>query len=99
MKLKEEFEIVVNKYMGEFCVKQDMNLFHWIGCDVGETVNIGDYYFNFDDIRRDIDQNVPVGVILDWYNESLEAHYENETQINYRSYLMGARFPKKIDKK
>ena len=48
---------------------------------------IGDYYFDFQDIKLDIDEDVPEPIILEWYDFSLE----NEVKVNYKSWLKGYR--------
>lgn len=78
-----------------FCEKQGFDFdYHNIGDDWG-TINIGDYYFYLGDIRKDIDNDAPKGLIIEWYWQSLE-HYEkvgtNQGGVNYDHYITGARF-------
>ena len=89
-KLKENYEKAVNAYIDEFCKKQGCYLEYWVSDDIGGIACFGDYaFFNFDEIRHDIDTKQPVGLIFDWIYDSVDN--ENKT-INYKSYCMGLRF-------
>ena len=94
--LKERFEAICAEYIKLFCKKQEMDFDGgWAGGTVGGIVNISDYYFNFDDIRLDIDTNQPKGAILNHYDDNLEAHYNEPPEyINYQSYIKGLRVSK-----
>ena len=60
----------------------------WVGGDVGGTILIGDYFLNFDVIVLDMNTKQPKGLILEWYNETME---DPTKWINYKSYTMGLR--------
>ena len=87
--LKENYEMAVGEYMAVFCKKQEMYFDYWVGDEVGEVAAMGDCFFNFSDIKRDIDLNMPVGAIVEWHWQQVDNHYENKPSINYRSYCMG----------
>ena len=72
--LKKQFELVVRQYVQIFCVKHDfvMNDCSWVGNRVGEMLEVGDYYFGFDDMRMDIDKDLPTAMIFEWYEATLE---------------------------
>ena len=88
--LKILFERIVEKYIDAFCKKQeiDKNSLYWFGGEIGEVVEISDCYFNFLDIKKDIDTNQPKDEIFNWYNEN---DYLNGKIINYQSYIKGLR--------
>jgi len=88
-KLKESYEKIVNKYLQLFCEKHEFNIQdgYWVGKEIGDIIMIGDYYFNFDDIRLDIDENVEEKIIFDWYEFSVE----KESDVSYRSWVKGYR--------
>jgi len=88
-RLKESYEKIVNKYLQLFCEKHDFNIEdgYWVGKEIGDIIMIGDYYFNFNDIRLDIDLNIEEKIIFDWYNFSVE----KESNINYISWIKGYR--------
>lgn len=87
MELKKQYEAVVNKYMELFCKKQEVDFEYWVGDDVGGVVEIADAFFDFNDIRYDIDTNQPENLIFEWYWELIES----KIKINYSSYSKGLR--------
>ncbi len=88
--LKKEFESIVEKYIDAFCIKQEIDKkdIYWIGGEIGEVVEISDCYFNFIDIKRDIDTDQPKDEIFNWY---LNNDYLEDKIINYHSYIKGLR--------
>lgn len=90
-KLLENYEKAVNEIIDYFCEKQDLDFEYWAGDCVGEVACFGDIFLNFDDIIHDLKNDAPKGLIIDWYFEQLDNERIN---INYRSYIMGARFKK-----
>lgn len=87
--LKNEYEKIVQKYIDIFCKKQDSYFEFWVRDDVGGIACFGDVlYFNFMDIKHDIDTKQPSGRIIDWLHESLDS----KKWINYKSYCMGLRY-------
>ena len=86
MKLKTKYEKIVEQYLNAFVEKQELDVenCYWVADRVGELLSVNEqYYFNFNDIRFDVDNNVKAGVILDWQNESIE----NNFKVNYENYL------------
>lgn len=76
--LKEEFEHIANKYANklvEMYFTEDDNIradFYWVGDEAGGILSVCDYYFfNFDDIRYIVDNNVPFDTWLEWYDYTL----------------------------
>lgn len=92
--LIDKYESVVNEYLKEFEKKQDLEGYfeYWTADEVGSVACYGDYFFNFDDIRIDIDYNIPAGYLLDYSDYCVI----NEPLLNYRSFL---RFHKNISLK
>jgi len=86
--IKEQYENIVKKYIKLFELKHEICFEDWIGDNIGEIASFGDImYFNFDDIRRDIDLKQPKGQMIEW----LYFAVDNESNLNYRSYIMGLR--------
>jgi len=87
--LKKSYEKITNEYLDLFIKKHDFNIEdgYWVGKQVGGVIMIGDYYFNFDDIRLDIDLNVEEKTIFDWYEFSAE----KESNVNYSLWIKGYR--------
>ncbi len=83
--LKTELEKNINLYIEKFCKKHDLYFEYWIADRVGGICQISEYYFNFEDIRIDLELKQPKDFIIDWY----DANLENEEYINYTSYIKG----------
>ena len=89
--LQARYKAVCRAYIKEFCDKQDLYFEYAVLDDLGGMLCFSNEYFiNFDNIRLDIDEDAPKGLILDWHEKSLK-HYEKKN-INYYSYLKGARY-------
>lgn len=105
-KLKNDFECAVHAYMMAFCTKHDYHYdpSDWVGGEkgIGTIVLVGDMYFNFDDIRYDIDTDQPKDQIVKWYDYSYELSLlgENTHNVNYEHWCMGFRpySPEQIEK-
>ena len=91
--LKKQYEDTVNRYLKAFCVKHNLNydeaMNGWVANEVGGTVYISDYYIDFDDILRDINENIAERVFFDYYDYCMEAAHCGFTAPNYKSWLKG----------
>ena len=84
---------VCNEYLEAFCWKHGYTYdkYVWVGDDPGTVANIGDLFVGMDDIRYDIDNNIPESCFEKWYWKNLEVyeltgcHY-----MNFSSFCMGA---------
>jgi len=86
--LRKTYENSVKEYLSQFIIKHDFpELEFWVGDEIGGIAQIGDYYFNFQDIKLDIDDNIPEPTILDWYEYSVE----NEIKVSFKKWLDGRR--------
>jgi hypothetical protein len=65
--LKANYEKAVQGYVKEFCKRTDLRFEDWVD-GTGGNVLLGDYYFNFDDIKYHIDNNLNNDLIFDWYD-------------------------------
>lgn len=92
--LKKQYEYCTEQYILKFCRKQGLTFDGWVGGTVGGVGLFGDYTFNFSDILLDINTKQPKGLIIDWQNEGVQAHFENNElqNMNYFSYTKGLRF-------
>ena len=89
MKLKTKYEKIVNEYLRIFVEKQDLDIenCYWVADRVGEMLSVNEqYYFSFDDIRFDVDNNIKAGAIIEWQDETINNHFNNKSQINYETY-------------
>lgn len=85
--LQYRYNAIISEYLARFSEKQGLSLDEdsmqsdFFGfCE-------GTYIFSINDIRLDIDKDVPADAIISWY-----LYFTGTgTYINYRSWLMGAR--------
>ena len=93
--LKSEFVDIVGDYCSAFCQKHGWEAYNpdmWVGEDVGGVLEVCDRYINMDDIRYDIDNDIEVGVLEEWYDYSTEiAFFEGGRNVNYPSWCKGYR--------
>ena len=91
MKLKTKYEKIVEQYLIAFVDKQELDIenCYWVADRVGEVLSVNEqYYFSFDDIRFDIDNNIKPGTILEWQEESLDNYFKKKKyKINYENYI------------
>lgn len=89
MTLKQQYASIVGKYIKNFCKKQEIEFDHWPGDEIGTIACCGDYFFNFDDIRYGLDENIPVGKIKEWHSDYADMCFENKEIPfpNYKNWL------------
>lgn len=88
--LKEEFEELAEKYARLFDKKHELNFDGWVGDDAGTIGCFGDYSIGFDDIRLDIDENIPANIYIEYYDYIVRIP-DGGLKVNYRSYINGYR--------
>ena len=84
---------VCKEYLDTFCNKHEYTYdkYVWIGDDPGTVANIGDLFVGMDDIRYDVDNNIPESYFEKWYWKSLSVYeLTGEKYMNYSSFCMGA---------
>lgn len=98
--LKFSFSNLCLAYLKAFCDKHEYDieweLEHggvWVGDEPGGVANIGDLWVNFDDIRYDIDNDVPPRVFEQWYWKALDRATLGVKHLNYKSFCLGAPDP------
>ena len=91
MELKNIYEKIVEQYLIAFVEKQELDIENceWVADRVGELLAVNEqYYFHFDDIRFDVDNNVKERLIFRWQDESLDNYFKKKNyKINYENYL------------
>lgn len=95
IKLKIKYEAICELYVEFFMRKHgffdekngEYYDYSWVGYEIGGILCLADYFINFDDMRRDIDEEVPKDKYFEYYDHCIET----ERKINYKSYLMGVR--------
>lgn len=96
--LLADFRYVVRRYVRAFEEKQGMKLEFWVGDDVGGVAAFGDVmFFSLEDIRLDIDADMPTGEILTWLYANLEAG--SDKHINYYAWSKGLRHEHLVTRK
>jgi hypothetical protein len=90
--IKSEWQILCNMYLKKFCDKHEYVYEPdcWVAGDPGTIVNICDMFVSMENIRYDIDNDIPEEYFERWYWKSLEV-YElvGEKYMNYKSYCEG----------
>lgn len=96
--IRGRYENAVHEYCHAFCRKHGYHYDPdgWVGEGVGGIVLVGDYYINFDDIRYDIDNDVPEDIFIKYYDYTLEIASLDEgtgkmTNVNYKHFIYGLR--------
>lgn len=88
------WEDVCNEYLEAFCEKHEYEYepkYAWVADDPGTVANIGDLFVGMDDIRFDIDNNVPESYFEKWYWKNLEVYELTGVHyMNYPSYCKGS---------
>ena len=82
-----------NEYLEVFCTKHEYNYEPdmWIANDPGTIAMIGDMFVSMDNIRYDVDNDVPEEYFDKWYWKNLDLHELGvEHWMNYESYCKGA---------
>lgn len=93
MTLKEKYEELVNQYLKKFNEKQGYEFDDWVGNDIGGIACfIEQYFFHFDDIRYDIDNNIESGIIFKWQDYCVE---HGNPHMNYKTYSKWGDFENK----
>lgn len=91
--IKLDYIDACNRYVAEFCRKHDFKNpdWYWVGGQIGTVLALNDYFIDFQDIRYDIDEQIPTFKYWDWYEASLKrAELGIKGEINYKSYCEGA---------
>jgi len=86
-KLKKELDNCIKKYVELFCKKHELDFDYWIADRTGEVACFGDYYVNFEDIRFDLEKDVPKYKFFDWYDLTLELSMKDKQTINYSNFI------------
>ena len=90
--LKSEWQELCNKYLKKFCEKHEYTYEAdcWVASDPGTIANIGDMFVSMENIRYDLDNDIPEEYFEKWYWKALEV-YElvGEKFMNYENFCKG----------
>ena len=84
--IEERYNNIVSEYIKLFEEKHDLELDFWISDQIGTVAQFGDYYFDFQDILFDINNDLEEDLIIEWYDYVLENVGKHEYNINLMSY-------------
>jgi hypothetical protein len=84
------FVQAVRLYCSLFCKKHDMEPPIWIGDNIGTVASFGDYVVDFETVRYDIDNNVPVECIVEWHDYNQEKYYSHDKRTVSYDYFVTA---------
>lgn len=89
--LQIEYNNICRKYAQLFCKKHDLvyNDNNWVAGEFGSILEVDDYFFDFLDIKYDIDHDIPEEEIFNYYDYCLQAREFNITIPNYKSWCIG----------
>ena len=96
MKRRISWNEICFQYVEAFCQRHGYIAERdaWVGGDVGTTICINDMYIGMDEIRYDVDNDIPIEQFEKWYWKSLEVYeLTNEKWLNYPSFCKGAPDP------
>lgn len=71
-----------NRYIDLFEIKHDIEFDYWCGNNHGGVAAFGDYFFNYENIKYDIDNDIKNDLILDWHDYIL-----SEIDIPFKLYV------------
>jgi hypothetical protein len=91
--LLEQYNEIAEEYRLAFFEKHDFEdpEWYWVADVIGDVLHVNDYYFGYDQIRHDIDNNLDANVMFEYYEYSLDKGMKNETPVNLDNYCKGIR--------
>ena len=92
LELRLAYEAAVTNYLSAFMKQYDLSCDPepWVGNEIGTIAEIGDYFFDFQDIKRCVDEDVKWQDLIEWYDYNLEGGMLGLNAINLKSWLIGA---------
>lgn len=90
--LKSGWQEICDKYLKEFCEKHEYAYEPdcWVANNPGTIANIGDMFVSMDDIRYDIDNDIPEEYFEKWFWKSLDIYeLAGEKFMNYENFCKG----------
>lgn len=89
--LRLAYEVAVTNYLAAFLEMYDLSCDSepWVANDIGTVACIGDYFFNFHDIKFCVDKQVKWKDLIEWYDYTLDTHEFGFECPNLQSWLKG----------
>lgn len=91
--LKKQWEDICNEYARIFCAKHSYSFDPdmWVANDPGSVIEVCDMFVGIDEIRYDIDNDIPEEYFAEWYWKGLEVYeLTGKNYMNYPSFCKGA---------
>ena len=86
--LYNELENSIKKYIELFEKKHELSFDFWVADLTGTIACFSmDYYVNFEDVRLDLEKDVPKDLFFDWYDLAMDLGLEDKPIINYYTFL------------
>lgn len=88
IELKTQWRRLCNQYLQEFVEKHEITLepYPWVADNPGTVAMLGDYFVSMENIRYDIDNNIPVGWFEEWYDKHTEYTSLELKYMNFETY-------------
>ena len=85
---QERWNELCNEYLKEFCDKHEWQYEPdmWVAGNIGTIVMIGDMFVSMNNIRYDVDNNIPTDYFAKWYWKSIEISDLTDGAENYMNY-------------
>lgn len=92
LELRLAYEAACTNYLAAFMKQYDLTCDPepWVGNEIGTVAEVGDYFFDFQDIKRCVDEDVTFDTLIEWYDYNIEVGILSLPTINLKSWLMGA---------
>lgn len=86
--IKDNFARACEEYLKALCLMFELPYERdaWVGNDVGTVASVGDYFFNMDEIRYIVDNNLTFDEYLQYYDYCLVACEYGITTPNFESW-------------
>lgn len=95
IRLAEDYERICDQYIDAFLERHNLDEFEfWIGGKVGELAVIDGYFFDFRDIKYDVENLPDTKAIFDWMNYmNCVVTVGGAKRINFESWCKGCPRP------
>lgn len=100
MKLNKDWKQICDEYVRQFCKKHGYDIewdlkndLVWVRNDPGTIACVGDMFVDMEDIRYDIDNDIPEDKYEEWYWTSMSRCDYDIPYMNYKSFCQGCPDP------
>jgi hypothetical protein len=81
-RLKDNYNKIANSYAEEFAKKNNEPFEGWVNNIVGAYALVGDVIYTYDDIRYDIDNDIPAGKLYEYVEYFVRTEYPGVLTYN-----------------